>query len=513
MSDREGRKGQLSRRALLGGSAALGVGIASCDRATPPAQAPAPPKSTAKPEPPPAAPPKVSGHTLEVTRGLAAPDGFERSVLLVNGQYPGPLLRGRLGEQLVVALKNSTAKGISNHYHGQYQLGTWRMDGVPLVTQPSLPAGKTFNVHFTANPGGTFWYHAHQLFENEYPDGQYGPLIIDDPERDELWTYNQEETLLFNDWFHETSSEILERLVHPPQGEKNKLYPGDGDVEWVSALVNGTGRYPGGPKVPLSVVEVEPGATVRFRLINASSTYTLWFSIDDHDFTVIAADGTPIKPIKGDQIRMAIGERYDLLVPANKSGVHWIRIATSAGSEGLAVLKYKGSAKAEPDPRPYSPRARGVVRSQMRSLVPFNVPTEPLHIVPVLLRGSMNPYKWSMNGEYFPDASELIIKKGEHVRVILDNPTMMAHPFHLHGHSFRILGDPDAPLLTDPALVDMVLVPPYKKIAIQFEANNPGKWIFHCHIDWHLATGMARVFRYESIDNDLSITFLPGSIT
>jgi multicopper oxidase len=444
---------------------------------------------------------------------MAAPDGFERSVLHVNGQYPGPLIRGRLGEQFVIALKNSTIQGITNHYHGQYQLGTYRMDGVPNVTQPQLPGGKTFHVDFTAAPGGTFWYHSHEVVENEYPDGQYGPLIVDDPERDELWSYNQEETLLFNDWFHRTSSEILERLINPPKGEKNIGYPGGGDLEWVSALVNGKGRYKGGPAVPLTVVDVEPGAMVRFRLINASSTYELWFSIDEHDFTVIAADGTPIKPIKGNQIRMAIGERYDLLVPANKDGVHWIRIATSAGAEGLAILKYKGSAKAEPEPRPYSARSRQVTRSQMRSLIPFQVPTEPLHRVPVKLGGTMNPYRWSMNGEYYPNASELIIKRGEHVRVILENPTMMSHPFHLHGHSFRILGDPKAPLLTDPPLVDMVLVPPNKSVAIQFDADNPGKWIFHCHIDWHLATGMARVFRYESIDNDASKTFLPGSVT
>ena len=83
------------------------------------------------------------------------------------------------------------------------------------------------------------------------------------------------------------------------------------------------------------------------------------------------------------------------------------------------------------------------------------------------------------------------------MRFVFDNPTGMDHPFHLHGHSFYMLGKPGALNLTDPPLKDTINVPAKESLVIQWQADNPGKWFFHCHIEWHLATGMARVIEIK----------------
>ena len=105
----------------------------------------------------------------------------------------------------------------------------------------------------------------------------------------------------------------------------------------------------------------------------------------------------------------------------------------------------------------------------------------------------MKPYRWNINEQYFPKADPIVLKKDQLVRFVFENPTGMDHPFHLHGHSFHVLGKPGALNLKDPPLKDTVTIPAKGGLVIQWRANNPGKWFFHCHIEWHLATGMARV--------------------
>jgi FtsP/CotA-like multicopper oxidase with cupredoxin domain len=105
----------------------------------------------------------------------------------------------------------------------------------------------------------------------------------------------------------------------------------------------------------------------------------------------------------------------------------------------------------------------------------------------------MKPYRWSLGGQYYPEADPIALRRGESIRFVFRNPTGMDHPFHIHGHSFHVLGKPGALNLEDPALKDTVNVPARSDLVVQWLADNPGRWFFHCHIEWHLATGMARV--------------------
>jgi FtsP/CotA-like multicopper oxidase with cupredoxin domain len=133
----------------------------------------------------------------------------------------------------------------------------------------------------------------------------------------------------------------------------------------------------------------------------------------------------------------------------------------------------------------------------LRSREPVNLTSNGIREIPINLGGSMMPYRWSINGQYFPKADPFVVQKDEEIRCVFHNATMMAHPFHLHGHSFFVLGKPGALNLKDPPLKDTLNIPPGEKLVIQWKANNPGQWFFHCHIEWHLEAGMARVWQIK----------------
>ncbi len=133
--------------------------------------------------------------------------------------------------------------------------------------------------------------------------------------------------------------------------------------------------------------------------------------------------------------------------------------------------------------------------AMLRSPHPTNLP--PSNSVKELrfeLTGNMNRYVWSLNNKVISEADKILIKKGENVRIILYNGSMMRHPMHLHGHDFRLLnGQGDyAPLKN---IVDIM---PMETDTLEFNANAEGDWFFHCHILYHMMAGMGRIFSYEN---------------
>lgn len=447
--------------------------------------------------------------TLRAGSFRAAPDGHERAIWGFNGQVPGPTIRAKLGEILRLKLVNNLTVPTTIHWHGMHQPGTWKMDGVEDISQVPVPPGAEFLYEFKATPAGTHWYHSHVGVQ--YGNGLFGPLIVEDPAP--IARYDREELLLVNDWFWELGDPILARLMKGGMGKMPRMEmnpkkmdmksmkgmkdkPDVGDVPFQSGLINGKGRPKGMGKGPLTVVEVQKGETIRLRLVNGSSTYALRFQIDGHPLTIIASDGMQVQPVEVDNLLIGVGETYDVLLRADGDGVYWIRAVTEDGNPILAVLRYKGTARTEPEPSPvrWGPRALALEALRSRDLVDL-APTR--REIPLRLGGSMMPYRWSINDQFFPKADPLELEKDEEVRCIFRNATMMAHPFHLHGHSFRVLGKPGALNLKDPPLKDTINVPAKSDLVIQWKANNPGRWFFHCHIEWHLATGMAREWRIK----------------
>jgi FtsP/CotA-like multicopper oxidase with cupredoxin domain len=441
-------------------------------------------------------------HVLRPRRFRGAPDGREREIWGYDGKVPGPVIRAREGETLRVKVINELGTLTTVHWHGMHQPGTWQMDGVADVSQAPIPAGAEFVYEYKATPAGTHWYHAH--LGVQYGNGLFGPLVVDDPAP--IAAYDREEILLINDWFWQPGDEELARLLKGGYGKMpgmNKTpkkdmkdVPDLGDIPFQSGLINGKGRARADGKSPLTEVRVEKGETVRLRLINGSSTYALRFQVDGHALTVIASDGQPIKPVSVDNLVLDVGETFDVLLKADQEGAHWIRAVTLAGNSILAVLRYTGAAPAEPEEGAVKWGPRALRPEDMRSREPVTLAAHPREI-PLTLGGSMMPYRWSINQQFYPKADPIDIQKDEPVRFVIRNPTRMSHPFHLHGHSFYVLGKRGALNRTDPALKDTVSVPSQSDLVLQWVANNPGRWYWHCHIEWHAATGMARVINIE----------------
>jgi FtsP/CotA-like multicopper oxidase with cupredoxin domain len=439
-----------------------------------------------------------AGTVLRAGRFTAAPDGRSRQVWGYNGQLPGPVLRVKEGDTLRVKVINDLGDvPTSVHWHGMHQLGTWQMDGVEEVSRPPIPAGSEFVYQFKATPAGTHWYHSHVGVQ--YGNGLFGPLIVE--ERTPIAAYDREAILFLTDWFLEPGDALLAGILKGmdmkmPARKDMKGTKDLGDVPFQSALINGKGRVPGDKTTPLATLEVKKGETIRLRLINGSSTYALRFQVDGHSLSVIATDGAPMQPVTVDNLVIHVGERFDVLLRAGQDGAHWIRAATLDGKEARAVLRYAGAPVGEPEVARARRGAHLLTSEEMRAQTPVRLAEKPKEIA-LTLGGSMRPYRWSINEQFYPQADAIVLTKGDAVRFHFRNPTGMDHPFHLHGHYFHVLGKPGALNLKDPVQKDTVNVPAKEELVLQWQATNPGRWFFHCHIEWHLATGMARVIEIK----------------
>jgi multicopper oxidase len=268
--------------------------------------------------------------------------------------------------------------------------------------------------------------------------------------------------------------------------------PDVADVPFESGLMNGQGRFGKNSSAELATIKVKRGETIRLRLISGASTYQFRFQIDGHPLTVIATDGAPMKPIEVDSLLLSPGERYDVLLKATANRSCWIRAVTLDGNEVKAVLLYSDGTPAELPAGPVAWGQRELKPEQMKSPATVELAEKPREIK-LTLGGTMAPYAWNINGQEFPKADPIKLAANQPVRFVLENPTMMDHPFHLHGHYFRVLGKPESLNLIDPVEKDSINIPAKSTMVVQWVTTNPGHWFFHCHIEWHLATGMARV--------------------
>ena len=487
------RRELLRRGALVGAALSPGISLLTAAQGNSPADS------------------SIAEYELNVAAREARPDGRSRQIWCYNGQLPGPLIRATLGQKLRIKVVNHLPMATSVHWHGLHQPGTWHMDGVDKVSHEPIPPGQTFLYEFEATPAGTHWYHSHVGVQ--YGNGLIGPLVIDEPTPSAR--YDRDEILLINDWFLRPAEQILAGLLRPmraggrmrgmkmgsaasrtkgmAKGGTMKMgdKPDIADVPFESALFNGLGRFHG-TQAPLANLRVRRGETLRLRLINGSSTYQFRMQIDGHPLTVIAADGAPLVPFTVDNLLFSPGERYDVLITADGGQDAWIRAATLAGDEARAILRYADATQSEPAASPVIWGKRSLALDALRSPTPPTLAGKPREVV-LRLGGTMQPYAWNINDEAYPHSQPIAAAKDEWLRFVLDNPTGMDHPFHLHGHYFYVLGKPDGLNLVDPPRKDTVNVPAKSRLVLLWQANNPGHWFFHCHIEWHAATGMARV--------------------
>jgi FtsP/CotA-like multicopper oxidase with cupredoxin domain len=247
------------------------------------------------------------------------------------------------------------------------------------------------------------------------------------------------------------------------------------------------------------VVRTEQGGRVRLRLINAASSTQFWIDLGALSGTVVAVDGHPVRPVRVTRLPLAMAQRLDALIDLPGNGSYPIfaqvegkRVRTGIvlAASGASVSRLAAEAGENAPPVDLS------LERRLEAVTPL-APRAPDVTHRVILAGAMAPYAWSLNGEYWPNVTPLMIATGQRVAIEMVNRSMMAHPMHLHGHAFQVVALNGAPL--GGAVRDTVLVPPMSSVTVAFDADNPGRWAFHCHNLYHMMTGMMTEVRYPAI--------------
>lgn len=425
--------------------------------------------------------------------------GAEFKAWTYNGRVPGPEIRVKQGETVRVVLKNYLPEGTTIHWHGIPLQNA--MDGVPRVTQAPVMPGETFVYEFEARIPGSFLYHSHARYQLD--QGLYGPLIIEPSKADE--SYDREYTLVLEDWVMRDGGGTARTERRPPmgmmhgRGRRRDPRLQDRGPLWEPIYdgyaVNGR-IYP-----EIETLVVTKGDRVKLRLINASSATVYHLRLAGHVMTVTHADGNPVRPVDTDVLRIGMGERYDIVFEAGNPG-HWLLSAadTGFGEDRLRIpLLYKGVQMDKADPPRFHRGLRFASYADLAARHPKGTAAgAAVRYYDQLLSGGMHADFWTINGQVYPDAEELMVTKGKRVRLRYGNHSMMLHPMHLHGHFFRVVNPALPPELW--VLKDTIIVDPMQRIEVEFTADNPGRWFHHCHNLYHMEAGMANVIAYRNFD-------------
>ncbi|BBX17548.1 copper oxidase [Mycolicibacterium duvalii] len=462
--------------ATLAGSAA----VSACSRSTGPAQGPV-----------------LTAAQSEVDLG----GGVVVPTWVWNGRLPAEEIRLTRGQTLQITLTNNLPEPSTVHWHGLAVPNA--MDGVPVLTQQPVEPGGSFRYEFSVPDAGTYWAHPH--YGSQLDRGLYAPVIIEDPA--DGADYDDELTLIVDDWLDGTGTnpdEVLRTLQRTGMKPMEPGGPGvtpvaplgadGGDVTYPHFLING--RVPADPVV----AGYRSGQRVRLRIINAGGDSAFRVGIPGVPLRVTHTDGFPVMPRQVDSVLLGMGERADAIVTLGDTSVPVV--AAPYGKDGYAQLNLQvGGAPLAGDATDVQAFASTLSRQ-----VPLNTatltPTEavtlpakaPDRTVDLRLSGPVEGYRWLINGEvYDPAGPGLPVRPGERVRLRFVSESMMFHPMHLHGHTFEVVGA-DGPR----ARKDTVLVPPEATVEVDFDTDNPGKWISHCHNEYHLEAGMATYLEYTS---------------
>ncbi|KAK5193701.1 hypothetical protein LTR99_006070 [Exophiala xenobiotica] len=482
-------------------------------------------------------------YTLTIDNTTMSYDGTAPKVALtVNGQVPGPVIEANWGDMVeVTVINNLKDNATSIHWHGVRQEGTNDQDGVPGVTECAIAGdGGSRKYTWLASSYGTSWYHSHALAQ--YGDGVRGPIVIHGPA-----TSNYDidmGTVMLDDTFANAVGTQADLITHyGPGGSFNTLF-------------NGKNINPVGPGGEAFQWTVTPCRKHLFRIINSSSQNMYVVGFDAHNMTVIAADFVPIVPYTTSTLNIGIGQRYEVIVEMNQPiGSYYVRAVIQTGcpsggaNSGLgtanAIMNYQGSRSTPITNTPITNvTAASCIDEPLASLVPFvplgagdsgqfssSVETLPAGAVTQVQTSTDGlVYQWFinngvMNVNYSRSTLEMldsgvnsstfsnpVILSQANVWVyfVIQNQFFASHPMHIHGHDVSVLGTGTGawsssltntlnfknPMRRDTVMLQGSAGPgnPAGYTVIGFQTDNPGAWVMHCHILWHVDDGLALQF-------------------
>ncbi len=457
---------------------------------------------------------EVNGRPAKVF-GLTGPDGR-------SGLSLAP------GERFQVELANEAGTSTIVHWHGQ--LPPWRQDGFPWPQTPSIANGAVQAYDYAPIPG-TYWMHSHHEMQEQ--NLMTAPLIVQDAAS--LREDRQDVVLMLHDFTFRTPEEVLAGLTGAPNdkdhGQTAKSPMSMSDMAHMSGMADmpGMTNMPGMADMPgmamqgsgdmqmdlndirydaflandrtladPEVVRVERGSRVRLRVINGASSSQFWIDLGGLTGHVVATDGHSVHPVAGSRFPIAMAQRLDIVINLPNAGAFPILARLEGSREQTGIVLATAGA---PIPRIAenghdTPPVDNSLEARLSSVAPLP-PRAADMIRTINLGGDMKPYAWALNDEYWPKITPLMLRKGQRVEIDLINHTMMTHPMHLHGHAFQVVAIDGRPI--QGAVRDTVLVPMMGRVRIAFDADNPGRWAFHCHNLYHMMTGMMTEFRYQGI--------------
>lgn len=436
--------------------------------------------------------------TLQLKRRNLEVNGKSASVFGILQPDGTSGLTTKVGDTFRVHLENQIDAPSLIHWHGLTP--PWQQDGVPGISGPPIPPGKSADYDFPLRFGGTFWMHSHEGFQEQLQ--MSAPLIIHDGR---AGPGEQEIVLMLADFSFTPPEEIYAALRKPASAGKGmsgmamsasggaSAAPDLNDVTYDAFLAND--RTLADPEI----IAVEPGRTVFLRVINGSSMSNFHLDLGGLRGELIAVDGFRIVPIPAARrLPIAVAQRLDIrLTIPRGAGAHPILavLEGSARQTGIILAAGKPAISRIPDmAATASPALTLDLERKLKASAPLR-PRRPNRSYTLNLTGDMANYIWSINNvPWTKDVPPLPLTEGQRVELVMVNVTPMPHPMHLHGHEFQVVEINGQRF--NGAVRDTVLVPPGARVVIVFDANNPGWWAFHCHLLYHLEAGMFTTFRY-----------------
>ena len=419
------------------------------------------------------------------------PEPYGRTpVWCYGGSVPGPEIRVRQGDRVRVVLDNGLAEDTTIHWHGLRLPNA--MDGVPDVTQPPVRPGETFVYEFDAVDAGTFWYHPHVNSLEQVARGLYGVLVVE--EREPALRVDRDVTWVLDDWRMTQDAELADG------------FDNGHDMSHAGRLGNWATIDGSSPEE----FAVRRGERIRLRLVNTANARVFGLEFQDHRPRIVALDGHPVAPHtpEGGRVVLGPGMRADIVLdmtaePGAKTPVidafyrnrEYRLLDLAYAPEPLRAEPPAWPVGLPPNPLP-EPEIEGAVRHEMM----FTGGAMGGAIM-AEMGGRMGPVGprsfWFVDGEAAPQGPlepMLTLRQGQSCIISMTNATAWHHPMHLHGHAFRVLSRNGVPTARR-EWQDTVLMDPRERVEIAFVADNPGDWLFHCHVLGHQASGMKSMIR------------------
>lgn len=395
--------------------------------------------------------------------------GHPTQMWAFNGTVPGPLIRARVGDTVVVHFKSSLPEPTTVHWHGVEVPA--EMDGSE-ATQAAVQPGGTFEYRFKTTKAGTFWYHPHSHSSAQVGYGLYGAILVEDPAEK---TYGDDLVLVLSD-------------VSTTDG--GVLAPGDdhgwfGDYfgrEGATLLVNG--------KV-MPTVKARAGVPQRWRIVNTSRARFWELEVPNADVLRIGGDvGLIEKPQPGQRVVITPGERAELWVQAKEPG-------QKAAVNALDADRFHLNQPAPPQPVFFfdvvdEPALPGAVTpgGTLRDIVPPDATIASRRNFELMDLVDAGMGFLAINGKTYDPNEHIPIKLGSTERWDVLNSTSYDHSFHLHGYAFVPTTLDGKPWPVE-EWKDTVIVPSKQRLQllVRFD-DRPGMWMLHCHILDHVELGM-----------------------